>query len=57
MGAKIQSRRAGADLGTAGHRAWRILARWCLRRGENGVATGSGGIRRSCWGYTVAKGY
>ena len=26
-------------------------------KGENGVATTSGGIRRSCWGYTVAKGY
>jgi hypothetical protein len=26
-------------------------------KGGNGVATGSGGIRRSCWGYTVAKGY
>jgi hypothetical protein len=26
-------------------------------KGENGVTTGSGGIRRSCWGYMVAKGY
>jgi hypothetical protein len=34
MGAKTQSRRAGADLGMAGHGARRILARWCLRRGE-----------------------
>jgi hypothetical protein len=24
---------------------------------ENVVATSSGGIRRSCWGYTIAKGY
>jgi hypothetical protein len=26
-------------------------------KGENGAATVSGGIRRSCWGYMVAKGY
>jgi hypothetical protein len=34
MGAKTWWRRAGADLGTAGHGARRILARRCLRRGK-----------------------
>jgi hypothetical protein len=28
-----------------------------FEKGENVVATSSGGIRRSCWGYTDAKGY
>jgi hypothetical protein len=26
-------------------------------KGENDVVMGSGGIRRSCWGYTIAKCY
>jgi hypothetical protein len=34
MGAKTWSRRAGADLGTTGHGARRILARRWLRRGK-----------------------
>jgi hypothetical protein len=33
VGAKTWPRRAGADLGTTGHRARRIGARRCLRRG------------------------
>jgi hypothetical protein len=33
VGAKTWPRREGADLGTAGHGAWRIRARRCLRRG------------------------
>jgi hypothetical protein len=33
VGAKTWPRREGADLGTAGHGAWRIRARQCLRRG------------------------
>jgi hypothetical protein len=34
VGAKTWPRRAGADLGTAGHRARKIRARRCLRRGK-----------------------
>jgi hypothetical protein len=34
MGAKIRLRRAGADLGSAGHRALRIFACRRLRRGK-----------------------
>jgi hypothetical protein len=34
MGAKTRLRRAGADLGSAGHRVWRIFACRRLRRGK-----------------------
>ena len=52
VGAKTWPRRARADLETASNGARRIRARRWLKR-ENGVATISGGIRGSHWGYLV----